>query len=60
MMALADGVFDVTTALGTGKTIIEWVLGLISDNAVLAACFVLGTLIPAGIVAFSSFKKAAR
>lgn len=58
-VALAEE-FDVTTALATGKTVISWVLGLVAENPVLAACFVLGTIIPAGIVAFNHFKSAAR
>lgn len=59
-MFLAETGFDVTSSLATGKTIISWVLGLISENPVLSACFVLGTLIPAGIIAFSRFKSAAK
>lgn len=59
-MVLEGATFDVTSSLATGKAIITWVLGLISENPILAACFVLGTLIPAGIVAFARFKSAAR
>lgn len=58
-MVGADGTFDVASSLATGKTVITWVLGLISEQPVLAACFVLGTIIPAGIVAFRRFKSAA-
>lgn len=59
-MALADGTFDVTTSLTTATTVISQVLTWISDNPVLTACFVLGTLVPCGIAAFSHLKSAAR
>lgn len=55
-----DGTFDVAGGLDTGKQVISWAMGIISDNSILAACFVLGTIIPCGIAAFAHFKSAAR
>lgn len=59
-MILSAGSFDVTTSLATATSVISKVLEWISDNPVLTACFVLGTLVPAGISAFSHLKSSAR
>lgn len=59
-MALAEGSFDVAGSLATATQVISQVLSWISDNPVLTACFVLGTLVPAGITAFSFLKSSAR
>ena len=59
-MLLEAGTFDITTSLSTATTVITTVLKWVSDNPVLTACFVLGTLVPAGIAAFSHLKSAAR
>lgn len=56
---LAENALDVTTALATGKTVVGWVLGVITENPILTAVFVLGTLIPAGVAAFRNLKHAA-
>lgn len=59
-MGIVDGTFDVATSLSTATSVIKQVLTWVSDNPVLTACFVLGTLVPAGIAAFSHLKSAAR
>lgn len=59
-MVLEAGSFDVASSLSTATSVISQVLSWISDNPVLTACFVLGTLVPAGITAFSHLKGAAR
>lgn len=54
------GTFDVSSALETGTKVINWAFDCVTSNPVLTACFCLGTLVPAGIAAFSYFKSAAR
>lgn len=56
-MALA---FDVAEGITTATTVLNAVLGWVADNPILSACFILGTLVPAGIVAFNNLKHAAR
>ncbi len=58
-MFLADAGFSVADSLTTATTVIRAVLGWITDNPVLTACFVLGTLVPAGITAFRHLKNSA-
>ncbi len=60
MALLAENTFDVSTALTTATTVITKVLEWVSSNPILTACFVLGTLVPAGIAAFNYLKSAAR
>lgn len=60
-MALeAASSMDVTSMLDVGTKVVKWAFDLVTANPVLAAVFGLGTLVPAGIAAFSYFKSAAR
>lgn len=61
-MALADAgtAMDVSSMLDVGTKVVKWAFDLVTANPVLAAVFGLGTLVPAGIAAFSYFKSAAR
>lgn len=59
-MFLEATTFDVTSALETGKIVVTWVLGLVTEQPILSACFVLGTIVPCGIYAFNRFKGASK
>lgn len=48
---------SITTALGTVKEMVSWVISFIGENAVFMVFFVAG-LIPVGVNVFSSIKHA--
>lgn len=58
---LGEGVsevsFNIENALTTAGTIITWVVNQVAGNAVLAAAFTMGLLIPAGVKAFKRIAK---
>ncbi len=54
----AGGTFDVDTMLSTASKIFSWVLGVVSDNPLMAAAFGMSILVPAGIMAFRNIKSA--
>ncbi len=50
---------SITTALGTVKEMVSWVITFIGDNAVFMVFFVAG-LIPVGVRVFKAIKNAVK
>lgn len=50
---------SITTALGTVKEMVTWVVGFIGENPVFMVFFVAG-LIPVGVKVFKSIKNAVK
>lgn len=50
---------SITTALGTVKEMVSWVITFIGDNPVFMVFFVAG-LIPVGVKVFKSIKNAVK
>lgn len=46
----------ITGAVGDLMSVVTTVLDYVTKNAVLAVCFVSGTVVPAGIVIFKKLK----
>lgn len=46
----------VTGAVANLLDVVTTVIGYVTDNAVLAVCFVAGTIVPAGITIFRKLK----
>ncbi len=46
----------ITGAVGDLMSVVTTVLDYVTKNAVLAVCFVAGTVVPAGIVIFKKLK----
>lgn len=47
----------VTGAVTNLMSVVTTVIGYVADNAVLAVCFVAGTVVPAGIAIFRKLKR---
>lgn len=47
----------VTGAVTNLMSVVTTVIGYVTDNAVLAVCFVAGTVVPAGITIFRKLKR---
>lgn len=47
----------ITGAVTSLMGVVTTVIGYVTDNAVLAVCFVAGTVVPAGIAIFRKLKR---
>mgnify|MGYP007008157413 CR=1 FL=1 len=47
----------ITTAVTSLMGVVTTVISYVTDNAVLAVCFVAGTVVPAGIAIFRKLKR---
>ena len=47
----------ITGAVGDLMSVVTTVLDYVTKNAVLAVCFVAGTVVPAGIAIFKKLKR---
>lgn len=48
---------NITGAVTNVMGVVTTVIGYVTDNAVLAVCFVAGTVVPAGIAIFRKLKR---
>lgn len=49
--------FTISGALTDAKTVVDWVVGIVTDNAIIAAAFTMGILVPAGVKAFKRIAR---
>ena len=51
------GEFTISGALTDATTVVSWVVETVTGNAVIAAAFTMGILVPAGVKAFKKIAK---
>lgn len=49
--------FTLSGALTDAKTVVDWVVTAVTDNAIIAAAFTMGILVPAGVKAFKRIAR---
>lgn len=49
--------FTIAGALADATTVVSWVVDTVTDNAVIAAAFTMGILVPVGVKAFKKISK---
>ena len=52
LLEAGSGGVTISSALGDATTLFSWVLDTITSNVILCAAFVLGVLVPAGVMVF--------
>lgn len=58
-MLLSGGAatMNITDALASGTQLFNWVIDIITSNAIMTTAFVMSVLIPAGIMVFHKLKN---